>query len=274
MILEARIYLQICEWARVPSWLASIVIVLPCFTPGSWFYDDDYIWDICGEGNTAPEWLKYIMFWIFRSDPSHNCPVYQRWVQWYVVFDVWCFYYIHSIVHKATKILPSGATWGAISLSGSLFVGMAMGLYHYPNTSLETGVETLWMPLEIFCNILQPSLLVWGMAYLPFDMSWWGNSTLGCYIFHFYFKDQMCIFFETTIGVFSFDPTGLLGYFYILFICALFTTFLGPLGHYVLISPQFLKRWLATRKRRAVVQPTPQAVAQEPPADVELFKSY
>merc|ERR1712146_5867 len=97
-----------------------------------------------------------------------------------------------------------------------------------------------WAPFEVLVDIIQPSLFAFAMAYFPFDLAWWGNTTLGCYCFHFYFKDQMNVVFSN-IGVYlSVDPTGILMYIAVVGICLVYTTLLGPLGHYLLLSPKLI----------------------------------
>merc|ERR1712070_1178016 len=161
-----------------------------------------------------------------------NCPVYQCWVHWYLIFYVWCFHYMRPIVTWAAKWVPKGATWAAAAFSASMIIGIVMAMFHYPNTSLESGKLTAWAPLEVGIDIIQPSLFAFAMAYFPFDLAWWGNTTLGCYCFHFYFKDQMSAVITSLAGNLEWDPTGLLTYFMILAICGFYSTILGPLGHY------------------------------------------
>merc|ERR1712125_175132 len=78
------------------------------------------------------------------------------------------------------------------------------------------------------------------MAYVPLNMSWWGNTTLGCYCFHFYFRDQFTRIFLSAIPLFAWDVTGLLLPMVIVSICLLYTTIAGPIGHYFLLSPTLL----------------------------------
>merc|ERR1712048_103375 len=113
-------------------------------------------------------------------------------------------------------------------------------MYHYPNYALEDGSGLQWVWLEVGVDILQPSLFALGMTYLPFNLAWWGNTTLGCYCFHFYFRDQITTWTQTISQSVAWDPTGLLLFVIVLAMCLLVTTILGPLGHYALLSPSFL----------------------------------
>merc|ERR1711862_286684 len=116
-----------------------------------------------------------------------------------------------------------------------------MAMFHYPNASLESGQLTAWAPLEVGVDIIQPALFAFAMAYFPFDLAWWGNTTLGCYCFHFYFKDTMNVVFSSVTDQLAWDPTGLVTYIVIIGTCLFYTTFFGPLGHYLLLSPKFLE---------------------------------
>mmetsp|Transcript_51888 Transcript_51888/g.167055 ORF Transcript_51888/g.167055 Transcript_51888/m.167055 type:complete len:142 (+) Transcript_51888:213-638(+) len=89
-------------------------------------------------------------------------------------------------------------------------------------------------------DFLQPALLAFGMAALPFNLAWWGNSTLGCYVFHFYFKEQVGMWAWSLCDFVAWDPTGLLAFFLIIGLCMIFTSVLGPAGHYLLLSPVLL----------------------------------
>jgi len=119
-------------------------------------------------------------------------------------------------------------------------IGVLMAMFHYPNNVLENGTHVEWVWLEVGVDFIQPVLFALGMTWLPINMSWWGNTTLGCYAFHFYFKDQMGAVFMKIAPALSWEPTGLLLFFLGLAFCLVFTTFLGPVGHQFLILPQTL----------------------------------
>merc|ERR1712127_940126 len=97
-----------------------------------------------------------------------------------------------------------------------------------------------YAPLEFACDFLQPSLVVLGMTALPLNLSWWGNTTLGCYVFHFYFRDSVAKWF-TQLGVaLAWDSSGLILLLCVLAASLCFTSVIGPIGHYVLLSPTLL----------------------------------
>jgi hypothetical protein len=245
---------------RSPGWLAIILCAIPCFVLTGGAYGD-----VCPEG-AAPVWVQYIMSWVFRNF-GNNCPVYQCWEHWYTTFYVFSFHCLRPGLNyfSKSKYMLKGATWGAIALSLSNFIGIMMAEYHYPNTSLETGTLTAYAPLEIGMDFLQPALFIYAMAYFPFDLAWWGNTTLGCYCFHFYFKGQMSIVLASLVAELGWEPTGLLTYFVIIAICGTFCTVLGPLGHYILLSPilisQRIKKMRQNRGRLGAIQSSPSAGA-------------
>merc|ERR1719336_894559 len=107
-------------------------------------------------------------------------------------------------------------------------------MIHYPNNVLENGTGLKYAAFEIGVDFLQPALLVLGMTYLPLNLQWWGNTTLGCYCFHFYFRDQFTTWVLALGGGFAWEPTGLLLFFLILCIPLFITTLLGPAFHYLL----------------------------------------
>merc|ERR1719401_389798 len=118
-------------------------------------------------------------------------------------------------------------------------------MFHYPNGVLETGTGLQWFWLEVGVDFIQPALIVFAMAYFPFNLAWWGNTTLGCYCFHFYFKDTASTWIQNMSNAFSWDSTGILLILGVFSMCICFTTFMGPIGHYLLLSPTLLYSRLA-----------------------------
>ncbi|CAE7375769.1 bacC, partial [Symbiodinium sp. CCMP2456] len=107
-----------------------------------------------------------------------------------------------------------------------------MALFHYPNQLLESGEKGFWLTpiLEVAVTTLQPALFALGTVYWPvkamsfregncqlgicvavtWKASFWGNSTLGCYVIHFLFRDRMTEVIQMMIPMLSWDVTGLL----------------------------------------------------------------
>jgi len=241
MVLEARIFLQICEKLRLPGWLQGVIVTVPCLLPNAIFEGREYAFDVC-ENEAAPHYVLYTFSWIFRNF-GDGCAMYWRWVQWYVAFYVWSFHFLRPFVAWGQRTLPArfkSRTWAAVAFSSSMMIGMAMGMCHYPNNVLENGTGMQWAWLEVGVDMIQPSLIAMGMSYLPFNLSFWGNTTLGCYVFHFYFKDTVGRLVMSICDGLAWDPTGLAAFLAIIGLCVLFCSTMGPLGHYVLISPSLI----------------------------------
>jgi hypothetical protein len=281
MVLEARIFLQICEILRMPGWLQGIIISIPCFLPSSVFGGDTAAknaFDICENADTQ-QYVQYTFSWIFRNfGPAGTttgttaCPMYQGWIQWYTACYVWCFHYLRSLSRIAGPHLPKGPVWSAAALGASMTIGVLMAMFHYPNNVLENGTGLEYAPLELGVDFFQPVLFVLGMTYLPLDLSWWGNTTLGAYAFHFYFKDGVSTWFLGIAPAMSWDPTGLLLFFICLAVCLTFTSILGPLGHWgVLALPNTLPGKLKRAKMRyARMQQARQVQATQRPNQVAV----
>lgn len=183
----------------------------------------------------------YTFSWLFRNF-GDGCAIYWRWVQWYVAAYVCCFHFLRPAVRCVTAVAPKGRTWAAASLGASMTIGVLMALLHYPNNVLESGTGLQWAPLEIGVDFLQPALFALGMTYVPLNMAWWGNTTLGCYTFHFYFKDRVSMIVLSLCDLVAWDQTGLLLFVLIIALCLSITSILGPLGHYFLLLPTVVWR--------------------------------
>lgn len=237
MVFCVRVFLELGERMKAPGWLQGIVASLPCFVPIEW-EGHEYAFDVC-ENSSAPVYVMWTFSWIFRNFGT-GCAIYYRWVAWYFAFYVWCFHYLRPVVAILDKKIPKGPTWAAASLGASMMIGVLMAMYHYPNNVLENGTGNEWAWLEVGADMLQPSLFVLGMTYFPLNLAWWGNTTLGCYVFHFYFRDTVSATVMTLCNGLTWDPTGLAIPILVVSICLMFTSFLGPFGHYLLLSPALL----------------------------------
>lgn len=252
MVFSARVYLELCErlYAQglyLPGWVQCLLATAPCCLPDSVFEGKEYGFDICENQSDSgtPHYVMWTFAWLFR-DFGDGCAIYWRWVSWYLAFYVWCFHFLRPMVELTkrylTKVIPpsSGATWSAVALGCSMMIGVLMAMFHYPNNVLENGTGMQWVWLELGVDILQPALFVLGMTHLPWNLTWWGNTTLGAYVFHFYFRDTVATWTMSMCDGLTWDPTGMVTVLAIMGICLTFTTFLGPLGHYALLSPALL----------------------------------
>jgi len=258
MVFSCRLYMEIMERMRAPGWVTGIIATLPCILPMMLNVEgSEYAFDVC-ESNSAPEYVLYTFAWIYRDwgGTDNGCPIYWAWISWYFAFYAWSFFYLRPVVAWVSKMLPKGPTWSAAAFGSSMMLGVIMALFHYPNYVLENGTGLAWAPLELGTDIIQPCLLVLGMTYVPFNLAWWGNTTLGAYVFHFYFRDHVTLWTLYMFDSLTWDATGIVGVLLIFAMCLFFTTVLGPAGHYVLLSPTLLyarvQKSLAARRAREV----------------------
>jgi len=257
MVLQARLYLQLGEWIcdlvapRAPAWTHGLAQTLVFAIPVVAL--DTEAGNLCVESNSdAMIWFGSLIFRNFGS----GCPVYVRWFQIYGLYYVMSYHFLRSAVDKFKKFLPVGATWSALALTISMCLGVAQAMWHYPNYALEDGSGMKWVWWEFFVDMAQPMLFALGMTYLPLNMAWWGNTTLGCYVFHFYFRDTFTTMFLHMGRAFNFDATGLLLPLCIIGICGAFTTICGPFGHYLLLSPTLVyARFKKNQKVRNAASP-------------------
>jgi len=235
MLVQAKAYVVICDAVRIPPW-AQVFLAAWCSYVGP-------VWggDAC-TSRLQPVW-KYFVTWLLDG-----CWVWIRWVEWYAAFYVFCFHYLRPIVSWIAPRLPKGPVWASVATSSSMIIGMFMALFHYPNAMLESGDETDWGFIELGVTMLQPALFALGTTHWSINASWWGNTTLGCYVIHFLFRDRMTELFQVMASLLAWDGTGLLLPTAILLACLAFTSTVGPLGHYILIAPQLC--WTSLRARR------------------------
>ncbi|OLQ05334.1 Linear gramicidin synthase subunit D [Symbiodinium microadriaticum] len=235
MVLQAKLYVVLCDAIRIPSWV-QVAFAIWCSYSGPLFWGDT-----CSK-NVSPG-LTFGLTWLLDG-----CWVWIRWVEWYAAFYVFCLHYLRPIVQWMSKVVPHGPVWAASATASSMLMGMAMAMYHYPNEMLETGGDGKLAALELVVTALQPGLFALGTTYWSVDASWWGNTTLGCYVIHFVFRDRMTELFQVLSRFLTWDSSGLLLPASILACCLGFTSTVGPLGHYVLILPQLAFGYLRRRQ--------------------------
>jgi len=233
MILCAKLYLVVCDSLCLPPFLQVLVAAL-----GSFFGP-------VNAGNACQAGVpSFAVYWLLGG-----CFAWIRWVACYGAFYVFCFHYLRSIVKFFTGRLPNGPVWSASATACSMLLGLLMALFHYPNQLLESGEKGFWLTpiLEVAVTTLQPALFALGTVYWPVKASFWGNSTLGCYVIHFLFRDRMTEVIQMMIPMLSWDLTGLLLPLAIVVLCLAFMSTVGPVGHYILIAPQFLASFVRRR---------------------------
>jgi len=237
MVLCAKLYLVICDSLCLPPFLQVLAAALCSF------------FGPVNAGNACQAGVpSFAVYWLLGG-----CFAWIRWVACYGAFYVFCFHYLRGIVKFFAGRLPNGPVWSASATASSMLLGLLMALFHYPNQLLESGEKGFWLTpiLEVAVTTLQPALFALGTAYWPVKASFWGNSTLGCYVIHFLFRDRMTEVIQMMIPMLSWDVTGLLLPLAIVVLCLAFMSTVGPVGHYILIAPQFLASFVRRLCRKS-----------------------
>jgi len=245
MILFARLAIWIAQLLRIPGWLQVLGhLALVMFGPNSGG-------DFCA--TSAPEWFRWLSAWVFglRSaeigKAAENCPIYWDWLWWYVVWYVAAFHFVQPCKAFVTRLISgrfNGPCWAVVACGASVMTGASMAAFHGFTIILEDGKGFKWqlLPLEIIANIAQPVLLFLAMHWLPFDLSYWGNGTLGTYIFHFYVWEKMGgTWLPNTLKALQ-PAGGLVQVIVLLAIPFAISSVLAPVGTAVLTAPNTMYR--------------------------------
>jgi amino acid adenylation domain-containing protein len=256
MTVWVHVFLALCQLLRIwPSIQVLAHGLLAVFGP-------TYALDLCS--TNTPTWFKWTNAWIWglRSteigQAGDTCPIYWGWFQIYVFYYVGAYFYCRPCMVLIKKALArvNGPYWAIGAGAASVVLGATMAAFHYPNISTEYGVHDSrfrwWdLPLEIGADAVQPVLLALAMAWCPLNMAWWGNSTLGTYVFHFYIRTQMYTnWMPAIMRQMETIPGGVVQLFVVLAIPFVFVTFIGPIGHYLLLTPGFIMNWAQRRFAR------------------------
>jgi len=159
-------------------------------------------------------------------------------VRCFAALYVWCYHYGRPMVKWFMQIHTTSPLRAMMAGVASLLIGILMAMFHYPNTLLEYGYGLQWFWLEVSANVAQPLLLAYAMVQFPFNMSWWGNTTLGTYVFHYYFMGRAMHWVADIAVMTAWDETGLSTLFLLLGMVFTVNTVLGPLGHQLLLLPR------------------------------------
>jgi len=239
MLVHAKIFVRLCGCLCVPPWLQVVVSAM-----ASWL-GAAYGAEFCINTDISPA-VKFSLAWVMDS-----CYVWIRWRWWYMTFYVLCFHYLRPFVTWGTQRIPKGTAWAVAATGASMTLGVIMALFHYPNSLLESEAGhsgTLSALLEVSVSTVQPALFVLGTSCWTLNAAWWGNTTLGCYMIHFVFRDRFTELFRYLARALAWDFTGLLLPASIICACLAFTSTIGPLAHFVLISPQLWLSKMFSRK--------------------------
>lgn len=259
LVLWVHICIALSQRLGIPGWLQVIVHSTLALHKhqdnGRWF-------DPCQRD--IPNWLKWILSLILPWGTAYStstevvaqCPIMHDWLQFYVLLCVVFFYYSRPCMKMVTGTISrlgmNTTVWAVVAGCLSLVIGATNAAFNYPSHLFEPAEGSKFtllgigaIILELGVTISQPTLFALAMTRCPFDLSWWGGTTLGTYIFHFYFGDlcRRIIGF----GLKLLQPVQGLGFPQLLFLlsCPIaFMTTLGPLFHNLLLSPRVIAGWL------------------------------
>eukprot|EP00440_Ansanella_granifera_P039243 gb/GFBE01042577.1/.p1 GENE.gb/GFBE01042577.1/~~gb/GFBE01042577.1/.p1 ORF type:complete len:1130 (+),score=192.57 gb/GFBE01042577.1/:1-3390(+) len=253
MVLQARVYLWLAEFARMPPRLTTLLSIALCFFPA--VLGRAAVFDVCESlRSPAPDGgvdLAYLAWWLLGTTDDQSrgwsCSVFVGWQLNYSAFYVACYYYARPIADALRQQLSTGPVVAAMALGSSFLLGMLMAMFHYPNTLLEGSLvsshdlvlSALSALLEVGVSILQPALFILAMAYVQWDMSWWGTSSLGCYVSHYYFLPVAgkVIGSEQFYSLVAWDQSGIVAILLPISLAVLYMSTAGPLGHWLLLFP-------------------------------------
>lgn len=234
VVLLARIFMYIGGKVGAPGWLQAAIYSVPLLSPQSWPQ-----LDFCSDHQAAPSCVLYVLNWLFDGYVN-SCPIFPTSEQIYGVLYIICFHYLRPTAKVVYEGVPDGMrtpTWGAISVSTSMMIGLLMGLFHSSDGFILRGTWNKWACLELGTVVLQPLLIAIGMASLTFDMSWWGGTSLGSYVFSYFFTGQIGVWMCHLCDWLAWDPTGLLQFAAVAASAFLFQSTVGPAGNYLLLLP-------------------------------------
>jgi amino acid adenylation domain-containing protein len=258
--LHARVYLRVCQ-GRLPRWVQVVVAIVPQFFPLAY-------WDVCSCEGVSPRVQVLVHRLIAIPHWGRGCPIQDRRANTIFIFYVWCFHYSRRVMNdlaaRQSKIFAGGSalqralrcvevrTWAAIALASSMTLGLTVAEFYYPNKLLDgfriISGDLAWVLLEIPINIVQPTLFALAMIHVPLDLSLWGSTTLGCYVFHFYVSPQAFEIVKLLCDKVWWDPSGLITLILILVSCAVFNAIVGLLGNSILLAPVSIHNAWMTRR--------------------------
>jgi len=238
MVLEARVFMSLCERLKLHPLAQAALITVPCLLPSWVFGGQDYALDICAGGWMWPE-VEFLLNWVWLTYPGEaRCALFWRWMHWYTGYYVWCFHFIRPVVQWGVKNVPVSAASATVAGCISLCLGIFMAMFHYPNELLEYGAGAEWGWVEVVVSVLQPSLFAVAMTHLPFDLSMWGNTTLGTYVFHYYFMGRAIHLVADIAAYTAWDLTGFSTLILLIGMVMFVNTVVGPCGHKILLQPR------------------------------------
>lgn len=250
MILWSRWCIWLSQILDVPGW-AQVLVQFVVATSGV-----ASATDLCLHLE-LPAGVRWLLFWLLNpvlgeGQRPESCPLVSSDFGWYVMFYTAAFHYCRPVftrLRSASAGRCDAPCWAVLALGASTVIGTTMAAFHYPSIALEYGIADLrfrwyYLPLELSASLVQPLLFALSMTWFPYDVKWWGNTTFGTYVFHFYFTWPMCAkWMPDVMRSVHNDPfASLLQLGFAIGIPLLFSTFAGPIGHHLLLCPHMIYR--------------------------------
>lgn len=240
MVLWARVCLRLGQGLHVPAWAqVSLQAALAVFGPAQAL-------DPCVPSVSRK--LQWLLGWLMApyqvyNDHDGGCAIYWSWLQYYLVIYLASFHYIRPCLKWFRRVASAccdGPSWSIVALFGYVAVSGVLTAFHYPDIALnydstDPEFHWYWLPVEVVANVAQAILLPLAMVWLPYDLRWWGGTTLGTYVFHFYWRDDHWVWLARILAQLPFH--GVVQLATLLGVAVAYVSVLGPIGHRILLWP-------------------------------------
>lgn len=232
VLLVSRVLVWASQKLGIPGWLLTTVMLAMCWRP-AWCLPDR---DISPGTGTVLDTLQLGDIMTF---PHYLCYHFIAYIAGYN--------HGRDILRKLGPQLPTGPVWGAAAFALSWIFGMWVSIWHYPMYWMQPNIVGVSMDMnwEFLMCAIQPILLAFGMVHFPVDLSFWGNATLGAYIFHIYFVRHIRWVVQQIVPAVKWDHSGVLLFVGVVGTCFALQTALSVAGKYVVLLPQLL--WARAR---------------------------
>jgi len=234
VMLQAKLLLVVGSIVRIPALLLMLSMLLLWFLPDRLYPGVD----LCHpSSNLSP--LQKIFFEVLFSKGMGTapfCPILDHPRTVFIFVYIAAFHMGETILTKVSPMLPSKPVYGAMAVAASMTIGMLMAMFDYPLKFAfrNENVFTWWTLVEFLTCTLQPLLFVYGMRFVPLDMTFWGNTTLAVYVFHWVFTGVAWGFIPWLSLHMQRDSTGLLIVCILLLLCFVLQTVVGGCGNLML----------------------------------------
>jgi len=232
-MLQAKLLLVVGSIVRIPALLLMLSMLLLWFLPDRLYPGVD----LCHPSSNLSPPQKIFFEVLFSKGmgtapfcnlgPSKDC----------LYFCLYCCVpHGKTILTKVSPMLSSKPVYGAMAVAASMTIGMLMAMFDYPLKFAfrNENVFTSWTLVEFLTCTLQPLLFVYGMRFVPLDMTFWGNTTLAVYVFHWVFTGVAWGFIPWLSLHMQRDSTGLLIVCILLLLCFVLQTVVGGCGNLML----------------------------------------